>query len=62
MKENQDKEREEYEKSDAYKQYLNDVDERKKKEQDDFIKKEEERLAFLIEKYGEVEGPKYMRL
>jgi hypothetical protein len=61
-KQKEDKEREEYEKSDTYIQYLQDVEERKKKEKDDYEKKEALRLAFFIEKYGEVEGPKYMRL
>jgi hypothetical protein len=62
MKEKQDKERKEYEMSDAYKEYLNDVEERTKKEQNDYNNKEEERLTHLIKMFGEVEGPKYMRL
>jgi hypothetical protein len=61
-KQTEDKEREEYEKSDDYKQYLQYEEDRKMKEKDDYEKKEAERLAFLIEKYGEIDGPKYMRL
>jgi len=62
IKEKQDREYEEYLKSDAYNQYLQDEIERKKKEQEDYEKKEKERLAHLIKMFGEVEGPKYMRL
>ena len=61
-KQTEDKELEIYKNSDAYKQFLQDVQERNKKEQDDFKKKEAERLAYFIKMHGEVEGPKYMRL
>lgn len=50
------KEREEYEKSDAYKQYLQDEIDRKAKEEAEDRQKEEYRLKLWIEKYGEVEG------
>ena len=56
-----DKEREEYYKSDEYKQYLQDEQDRQEKIEAEYRQKEEERLKLCIEKYGEVEGRRFHR-
>lgn len=57
-----EKEKEEYEKSDAYKQYLQDEINRKAKRDAEYRQEEEERLRRCIELYGEIDGRKFHRL